>query len=238
MNRSHSTFVFQVQTPTASTLEDLQRVFPQYIHIKADGPDMTLEIIDPTIASVDLALFRVQCECDRIRFVTGEDLNPRFVREVLPDGTKRNERSIFAAARIIKPLPPSMGPQNWTARLATQLRLWFLAKEPSTHVLLRINLFFQIIECSFPLTNVSDQYPEYKEEGQDPHPRTECKLLRHLATHGVGKPVKGSELICYCRKHKLQGFADPTDQKVMTFLASKLLLLEHEARAIVEQQIL
>ena len=238
MSRPSSKFFFKVKRPTDS-LVDFKRILPAHFGVVEEGS--TLFLVVKGAASplgLQTATVKVQRECDRINFLTGVDHSPVFTRELKANGMITVRRHTTGTAYLVKPLPSTVGRQNWRGTLGVQLRLWFLAKAESTPLLSRINLLFQIIECAFPDTNDGLAYPEYKNRKGAPAPRTECKLLRHLASHGRAQAMTSSQLKLYCKRHGLPlKFADPTNETFMRLLDSRIGVLEIEARKIIEQEI-
>ena len=122
-------------------------------------------------------------------------------------------------------MPSSIRKQGWTYELALQLRLWRIASNTDDE-LLKILLYFQIVELSYPERR---DYPKYSDSSQIPHPRTECKFVRHLVVH-AGK-VTGVELKNYCAYLGISNHMfDRRDVRHIEIMLSKTPLLEHEAR--------
>jgi len=238
MSTPSSQFFFKVKRPLDG-LVDFKRILPAHFGVVEGGS--TLFLVVKGAASplgLQTATLKVQRECDRINFLTGVDLSPVFTRELKANGMSTGTLCITSTALVVKPLPSTTGRQVWTGTLGVQLRLWFLAKADSTPLLSRVNLLFQIIECAFPDTSDGHAYPEYKNPMTDPAPLTECKLLRDLASHGHSKKVKSPQLKLYCKRHRLpEQFADPTNEKVMRLIDSRIGVLEIEARKIIAQEI-
>jgi hypothetical protein len=225
---------FKINHPETLDLVQLRVILPVDMTIHEEGSELLIGVSHSTHAQ---SVRDVQRELDRIRFVTGEDLMPVFVFEAKADGSRTTTRAIRGVSRIIHRWPSSLGQQSWAPSLDVQLRLWFLAKSEGTPLPSKVNLLFQIIECSFPDTKDPVAYPKFNNPAHDPDPRTECKLLRDLASHGK-KPANGSQLKDYCQKYGLPAeFSDPAGGKVLDHLKSKIPLIEQVARKIIENQL-
>ncbi|MCG3115995.1 MAG: hypothetical protein LLH30_09980 [Candidatus Manganitrophus sp. SA1] len=126
----------------------------------------------------------IERELDRVFFLTCVRLRAEMCRRTVTS-------TLQFSYRIHGRLPGCKGPQDWTDTLALQLKLWSLAAN-ATDFTLRVLLYFQIIELSYPQTNDKNAYPFYEDESKSPHPRTEAKLLRHLVVH-AGEPRSETE---------------------------------------------
>lgn len=124
-------------------------------------------------------------------------------------------------------LPVTIKPLAWSYELALQLRLWAIAA-PHDDQLVKILLLFQVIELSYPSKN---DYPPYVDHTTPPHPRTECKLLRHLVAHSGD--VDGTDLKNYCAYLGLPALMlDRTDPHYVAVLTNKASFVELEARKV------
>ncbi|WP_124706093.1 hypothetical protein [Sulfuriferula multivorans] len=153
--------------------DQFRAALPSTIDLKLqpDGYYATVETTGPDDSDAQQLIDR---ELDRIFFLT----NVRLCAVACPTiGTVE----LKLVVRVLGGIPRGTCPQQWTDHLALQLRLWAMAVD-STDPYVRILLFFQIIELSYP-TDTSDKtaYPKYN--GAFLHPRTEAKLLRHLVAH-------------------------------------------------------
>lgn len=199
---------FQQTLPASMQLEE--RDDGTYIQVTTEREE------DPS------AQYQVDRELDRLFFLT-------CVRVRAVMCTKSIVSDLGLKWSIHGILPPSIERQNWTYNLAAQLRLWAIASEiddPPT----KIVLLFQVIELAYPAKN---NYPRYLNSTIPPHPRTECKLLRHLVVHAGD--VDSQELKNYCDYLELpQLMLDRTDRQHIDALAAKVNLLELEAKAILQ----
>jgi len=90
-----------------------------------------------------------------------------------------------------------------------------------------ILLFYQVIELAYP-NNSDYPDPDYIDSSRPPHPRTECKLIRHLVTHSGD--VRRAQLKRYCEYLGMTDFMlDATDPYYVRTIAGKAALLEREA---------
>lgn len=128
------------------------------------------------------------------------------------------------------PLPKNIRPQNWNYELPIQLRLWSLAAD-SNDALMKLILLFQIIELAYP---AKSSYPDYSDPTKAPDPLTECKFIRHLVAHSGD--VCSPQLKLYCEYLRLPGvMLDITDPAYYKILASKVPLMEAEAKKVIEK---
>jgi hypothetical protein len=110
------------------------------------------------------------------------------------------------------------------------LRLWAIAAD-TTDVSVKVLLLFQIIEIAYP---DGSAYPEYRDPSTAPHPLSECKLLRDLVVHSGA--VSSTQLKLYCSYLGLPALMhDITDTHYSTIIASKLPLMESEAKKAIER---
>jgi hypothetical protein len=125
-------------------------------------------------------------------------------------------------------LPVTIKPLAWSYELALQLRLWAIAA-PHDDQLVKILLLIQVIELSYPPSK--NNYPPYVDHTTPPHPRTECKLLRHLVAHSGD--VDGTDLKNYCAYLGLPALMlDRTDPHYVAVLTNKASFVELEARKV------
>ena len=161
--------------------------------------------------------YLLERELDRVFFLT-------FVRITAVMITRVVGASVTCRYVIQNQLPQEIQPLYWTYERAIQFRLWASAMEIQDP-LIRILLLYQIIELEQP------NFPSYTDASVQPHPLTECKMLRHLVAHaGV---VERPELRRYCEHLGLPPLMlDRTDQSYVEIVSRKLSLLEEEARRI------
>lgn len=114
-------------------------------------------------------------ELDRLFFLTCVRLRAEMCRRTVT-------ASLKMSYRIHGSLPAGVHPQIWSDQTTLQLRLWALAADVED-AYLKVLLFYQIIELSYPNTQDKSAYPPYDHSPSAPHPRTEAKLLRHLVAH-------------------------------------------------------
>lgn len=167
--------------------------------------------------------YHVDRELDRHFFLTYVKMRAEMVR-----------RSVFVDFKerysIHGSLADDIKPQNWTYDLAIQLRLWGIAAY-TYDVQTKLLLLFQIIELTHPLN--SSDYPVYNDLSIAPCPLTECKLIRHLVAH-AGE-ASGRELKLYCEYLGLPSLMlDITDPYYNNIIASKVELMEREAKKVIE----
>lgn len=228
-------YVYAVSRFQAFAPKQASAVLPQHFSFREEDGRLLLVVEPPSNLTDEQVFGQVQQESDRHFFLTGEQLDPKPVRKEYPDGSVIGLASLSEDAYLIKPLPPEIDRQQWQIPLAVQLRLWQLAKLPDLPVAARINLLFQIIETRYPDQN---DYPEYKDPKAPPHPRTEAKLLRHLASHGNTQTVTSKQLKLYCQHLGIsEEFHNPTDADFIRVLRNRLSVVEREARKVIEASI-
>lgn len=165
-------------------------------------------------------------ELDRHFFLTCVKIRAEMIR-------KRVSFSFNIGYRIHGSLPNDIQPQKWNYELPIQLRLWSIAVDHND-ILTKLLLLFQIIELSYPDTNDSEFYPIYNNSTSPPAPRTECKFIRHLIAHAGD--VKTEQLKYYCAYLNLPVvMLDITDQGYYETIASKLPLMQQEAKKVIEK---
>lgn len=213
-----------------------KEILPEHFQLKTEENNYYLIIT--TSKAVDGEVFiEVQRECDRIYFLTGEQLNPRFEWKRNDEGLTTHLNDIKSDARIVKSLPDDIGRQKWNLALSIQLRLWQLSKLSDLPIAAKINLLFQIIEISFPNTRDKTDYPDYNDITNPPDPKKESLFLRNLASHGKGM-VGDLQIKNYCRFLNItETLHDPTDTNFIKALKSRLKIVEQEARNIIKLQL-
>jgi hypothetical protein len=210
-------------------------VLPPHFSFREENGQLLLVADKPDHLTDEQVFYQVQRECDRLYFLTGQQLDPKIFRIERPNGLSTGFLSVTASASIYKPIAPEVDRQNWQGKpLAVQLRLWQLAHLTNTPIAAKINLLFQIIEMTYRKAN---DYPKYKDPNKCPHPRTEAKLLRHLASHGYTVTMR-SELKRYCQHLGIsEKFHDPTDADFLGILHQRLSVVEDEAKRIIDDSI-
>jgi hypothetical protein len=191
---------------------DILPLFPPSLSFASEsGKRLLIFTSTAPVADADVAFATVQRECDRVYFLTGEQLAPVFKRIDDPHGTTTQFKSQPGQSFIKTAFSPT--PQQWTPKLAVQLRLWQLARRPDTPLAAKINLLFQIIECEHPDRNDNATYPQFTVSMVKPAPLTACKLLRDLVSHGASTAPSGKQLQDYIKYLGIGGFFDPPRKK-------------------------
>jgi len=166
--------------------------------------------------------YLIDRELDRLFLLTSIRVRATMVRT-------RVASSVKLPYRIHGSLPDDIRPQNWNYELPIQLRLWSLAVD-STEVRTKLILLFQIIELACPKRS---RCPDYTDSSKAPHPLTECKFVRDLVAHSG--EVSSRQLRLYCEYLRLPGvMLDITDPQYYTIIASKVPLMEVQARKIIQ----
>lgn len=231
-------YVYTVSGFRVLAIEQARGVLPQHFSFREEREQLLLVVEPPGVVDDEQVFGQVQQECDRLFFLTGEQLAPKILRKENSDGRSVGFGSFTADAFITKSLSTEVDRQQWHIPLAVQLRLWQLAQSPNVPIAARTNLLFQIIEISYPNTNDQNQYRQYKDPRKRPHPRTEAKLLRHLASHGNTKRVTHEQLKRYCQHLSItEEFHNPTDIDYLRVLREGFPVVESEARRIIEASI-
>lgn len=220
------------------TSSDLEKTFSNNISFIVEDKEPCL-IVKIENASEREAYSIIERECDRIFFLTGQQLKPDYQWQKDVDGKKESCESLTVTHYNFhgkKKIPENITKQQWTLDLEVQLRLWRVANSFGLPIQSRINLLFQIIEISFPDRRDKSIYPEYTASKQKPASMTECKLLRDLVSHGMGT-VEGEELKTYCDSLGVEGFYNLKDKNFEGVIRKRLHTIEREAEAIIKKQI-
>lgn len=230
--------MYIVSKPRAFTLEQARAVLPKSFSLQEEEDDQLLLAVTPPSGFTDEQTFnQVQQECDRLFFLTGEQLDPKLLRKETTDGRVTNFKFLTMDAVVVEPLASEVERQQWDASLPVQLRLWQLTRLPNLPVATQINLLFQIIEISFPNTKDQSAYPPYNNAHSPPHPRTEAKLLRDLATHGK-KRMEARQVKSYCQYLGISDEShDPTDSDFIQALCKGGRVIQAEARRVIDDSI-
>lgn len=237
LRRKTMKYIYIVSKPRAFTLEQASAVLPNNFSFQEEGDQLLLVVETPNGFTDEQMFNQVQRECDRLSFLTGELLDPNLLRKETPDGRATGILSVTVGAALIKPLAPEIERQQWDSCLPVQLRLWQLVQLPNLPVATQINLLFQIIEISYPNTGDSNVYPQYSNTHNPPHPRTEAKLLRDLASHGK-KRMGSSQVRSYCQYLGISEEAhDPTNLNFIQVLRDRLQVVQTEARKVIDNSI-
>lgn len=160
-----------------------QEALPESMRVKQQDDGVYLEV-DSESEEDEETQHLVDRELDRVFFLT-------FVR-LRAEMCKRSVGASFESGYFVHgTLPEGLGPQAWNDELSTQMKLWSLAVF-SRDIAMKVLLYFQIIELSYPELNCKAAYPIYTDENRSPEKRTEAKLLRHLVAH-ASKPLPQAE---------------------------------------------
>lgn len=128
-------------------------------------------------------------------------------------------------------LPENIQPQKWNYELPLKLRLWSIVST-TDDVRMKLLLLFQIIELAFPKLS----YPNYTDPTKPPDPLVECKFVRHLVAHSGD--ADAAQLKTYCQHLGFpEVMLDITDPEYYKVIASKVPLMEAEARKVIEKAI-
>ncbi len=203
-------------------IDKFQRSLPPDFRVakRDDGIYVTIEY---ALTEDERCQYLIDRELDRHFFLTCVRIRAEMVRT-------RVTYSLTVSYRIHGLLPDDIRPQNWNYELPIQLRLWSIAAD-STEVRTKLILLFQIIELAYPERS---HYPEYTDSTKAPHPLAECKLIRNLVTHSGD--VSSRQLKLYCAYLKLpEVMLDITDPHYYEIIASKVPLMEAEAKKVIEK---
>lgn len=213
-----------------------ERIFPDNFQLNTKN-DKTFLIVTTENTSGSEVFIEVQRECDRVSFLTGEQLNPQFQYIKNAEGIKTCQQCIVGKMMIVSPLPQNIDKQQWDLTLTVQLRLWQLAGLPNLPIAARINLLFQIIEIAFPCRGDKTSYPEYPDSNVCPHPRKESLLLRDLVSHGKGE-IRNADLKTYCNFLKVnESLHDLTDSNFMEAVEKRFNIIRDEAYKVINKKI-
>src|SRR5262249_55473791 len=108
-------FFFEISRLVATPVAELGRILPSHFRLVEEGSDVFPVVT--SVGSVEVTALEVQRECDRIRFLTGEDLLPLFTCELRGDGSRQCSLVLTSNAQIVAPLSPAVGQQVWTGSL-------------------------------------------------------------------------------------------------------------------------
>lgn len=207
--------------------DQLKAALPPTIELdsRRDGLYAIVESAEPEDSGTQWLIDR---ELDRIFFLSSVRLRAEMCRRVVTFKAK-------ISYRIHGRIPDGTGPQQWTDRLSLQLRLWAIGVD-STDPYLKILLFFQIIELSYPDTSNTMYYPKYEGGSRPPHPRTEAKLLRHLISHaGDAKPETNKYLEFLGLPPRLSNLVHPDWSRA---ISERVAHVESQAREVLQSALL
>jgi len=230
-------YLYKVSRLQATTPKQVSAVLPQNFSFQEEDGHQLLVVETSSDLTNDQVFNQVQQECDRLFFLTGNQLNPKLVRQENPDGSASVQASLHMFLAGGRPLPPKIDRQQWGTALPVQLRLWQFAHLPGLPIAVQINLLFQIIEISYPNTRCDNEYPQYQDTTAAPDPRTEAKLLRHLASHGK-QAMRGQQVRLYCQYLGISEEShDPTDANFIRILKNHLQVVKDEAWKVINDTI-
>lgn len=223
-------YVYRISRFSAFAPDQLSSVLPTNFALLKESEQLVLVVGLEDISNESEVFYYVQRECDRLFFLTGEQLNPKLLR-IEYAGKKRLFNEVDCIMRGVEKLQDDIDRQQWTHKLSLQLRLWQLAHLPYLPVSVQIVLLFQIIEASFPDTRNKQMYPPFAENNLVPHPRTEAKLIRDWVSH---QAKIGKRLLRYCRYLEIEPqFFDPTDIGHHRKIPGLLEKVEQEAEKVI-----
>jgi hypothetical protein len=230
------TFVYEIAPLRVYKDTEILPLLPVSFSFTSESGKSLLMVVSGTSAGdPDVVFAKVQRECDRVAFLTGEKLAPKLKRIDRPGGGTTNFKTQAGQSYTKKTFSPTR--QQWTPRLAVQLRLWHLARRSDTPLAARINLLFQIIECEHPDKSDTTVYPPFTSSTTKPAALTECKLLRDLVSHGADTPPSGKQIQEYMKHLGITNFFDPSDSKHAALIGEKTRFVEGEAMRIIEAAI-
>ena len=222
--------VYQLRSPNSNDIDlhlgRFQAMLPSSMSLEKrdDGLYVTVASSGSEDESTQQLINR---ELDRVFFLTSVRVKAEMIRRTVV-ATFRGAWSVHGE------LPAGTGPLIWTDTVALQLRLWALASD-LVDLSMKVILYFQIIELSFPDTNDRTHYPLYRDSLAPPHPRTESKLLRHLVAHaGSPKP----ETRAYLQHLRLpEVLSNQVHAKWESLLSTRLAVVENEARGVLRSAV-
>ena len=221
-------YVYRISRFSAFTMDQLSSVLPSNFALLKESEQLVLFVDLEHSSNENAVFYYVQRECDRLFFLTGEQLNPKLLR--IEDAGKKhlfNNQDFITAG--FERLQDDIDRQQWTHKLTLQLRLWQLAHLPNLPISVQIALLFQVIEASHPDTK---DYPPFHENDLAPHPRTEAKLIRNWVSH-QGKIYE--QLARYCKYLEIEpGLFDPTDVRHQRTIPMLLEKVKREAEGIID----
>ena len=203
-----------------------QEVLPDSMRLEARQDAMYLHVAMAKEEEA-AAQYQVDREFDRVFFLTCIRLNAEMCRKIAK-GYARGSWSVQGA------MPQSTGKQVWSYNLVLQLRLWSIASDTDDE-LIKILLYFQIIELSYPDLSNKSHYPKYSERSQNPDPLTECKLIKNLVVHAGDVENNFCDMKKYCAYLGLpEVMLDRTDSEQIAIISRKVSLLASEARRVLQ----
>lgn len=228
-------YIYNISRFSAFTSDQLSTVLPKNFASRKEGEQFMLVVSLQRLSNESEVFYYAQRECDRLFFLTGEQLNPKLLR-IEYAGEKRLFNEVDGIMRGVETLQDDIDRQHWTHKLTLQIRLWQLAHLPYQPISVQIVLLFQIIEASFPDTKNEHMYPPFEENDLRPHPRTEAKLIRDWVSHQEAK--MRARLLRYCRYLEIEPrFFDPTDERHQKKIPELFEKVEREAKKVINAAI-
>lgn len=202
-------------------VQAFQGMLPDEIRVEL-RQDGLYAVVASAVPEDDTTQPLVERELDRLFFLTCVRLRAEMCRRTVTADFR-------FSYRVHGGIPPGTAPLSWTDSLALQFRLWSIAVDNSDPIV-RVLLFFQVIEISHPDMADKSVYPPYCDPTQPPQPRTEAKLLRHLVSHaGDSRPETSAYLSFLGLPPRLSNLTHPD---WLAKVCDRLPVVESEARAI------
>lgn len=158
----------------------LQEILPADMEVDKTSEGIYIDVESSSDEDIE-AQSRIDRELDRIYFLTCNRMRAEMCRRSVT-------KSLTCRYTVFGKIPDGTKPIHWTDKLALQLRLWQIASE-ADDPLIKVLLYFQIVELEYPNTRDNAAYPEYSDVSIAPDPKTEAKLLRHIVAH-AGEPLQ------------------------------------------------
>jgi hypothetical protein len=201
----------------------LNNFLPPGIHAEAKS-DRTYITVETATTDDSRAQRLVDRQLDLIFFVTGVRVRAEMCRRLVSS-------DLVCSYRIHGSLQRGRQPQSWSNNLGLQLRLWSVAVD-IIDAPMKLLLFFQIIELSYPDTNDENVYPPYSDTSKAPHSRTEAMLLRHLVSHAGAARKQTEKYLQYLGLQPV--LSNRSDPEWLRVIAEKVAHVEAEARAVIQ----
>ena len=140
-----------------------QGILPEEIRVEL-RQDGLYAVVASAVPEDDTTQPLVERELDRLFFLTCVRLRAEMCRRTVTADFRLSYRAHGG-------IPPETAPLSWTDSLALQFKLWSIAVDNSDPIV-RVLLFFQVIEISHPNMTDKSVYPPYCDPTQPPQPRT------------------------------------------------------------------
>lgn len=221
---------YRIHQPEKHSLKwrTIADILPRRMSMQVDGDIWHIEVESRTEEDADTQQL-VDRELDRVFFFTMVRLSAEMCRRTV--GV-----SLHCSWDVQADLPPGLKAQDWSQTLELQARYWRYAADTSDPIL-RVLLYFQVIELTHPRLDDQRAYPEFTGlENATLHPRTESKLLRHLVTHAGDD--SWPETTAYLRHLELpavlNNMAHPTWKAI---LQQKVSIVQAQAKKILDARL-